>query len=155
MDAKSSYREANVRGASPVRLVVLLYEQMILDLTRAVQAMERSDIERRTREINHAITVIGFLQGALNMEQGGRVAANLLRFYHTLRGALLEAQARASSQILADQIACLLSVREAWIQVEKSEAEKSAASPPRQQSRNSTTAAAAITESHAPKVWNG
>jgi flagellar protein FliS len=150
MDARSSYREADVRGASPVRLVVLLYEQMILDLTRAVQAMERHDIESRTREINHAITVIGFLQGTLNIEQGGQVAANLLRFYHTLRTALMEAQARASKQVLADQIACLLDVREAWLEIEKIEVEKSAANSP-QQSRTSIT----TVESHAPKVWNG
>jgi flagellar secretion chaperone FliS len=150
MDARSSYREADVRGASPVRLVVLLYEQMILDLTRAMQAMERHDVERRTRDINHAITVIGFLQGTLNMEQGGQVAANLVRFYYTLRAALVEAQARASSQILADQIACLLNVREAWVEIEKIESEKSAANS-LPQSRNSSI----TTESHAPKVWNG
>lgn len=150
MDARSSYREADVRGASPVRLVVLLYEQMILDLTRAMQATEQRDIERRTREINHAIRVIGFLQGTLNIEQGGQVAANLLRFYHTLRGALVEAQARASSQILADQIACLLKVREAWVEIEKIEAEKSPANS-LPQSRNSST----TIESRAPKVWNG
>lgn len=149
MDARSSYREADVRGASPVRLVVLLYGQMILDLTRAVQALERNDIEHRTREINHAITVIGFLQGTLNMEQGGQVADNLLRFYHTLRTALLEAQALASKKILGDQIACLLEVREAWIEIDKIEMEKSTANLP-QQSRNSITAS----ESHAPKVWN-
>jgi flagellar protein FliS len=132
-----------------VRLVVLLYGQMILDLTRAVQAMGRNDIERRTREINHAITVIGFLQGTLDMERGGQVAANLQRFYHTLRSALLEAQARASTKILADQIACLLEVREAWMEIEKIEMEKSTAKL-RQQSRDSIAAS----ESHAAKVWN-
>ena len=132
-----------------MRLVVLLYGQMILDLTRAVQAMGRNDIERRTREINHAITVIGFLQGTLDMERGGQVAANLQRFYHTLRSALLEAQARASTKILADQIACLLEVREAWMEIEKIEAEKSTANLT-QPSRNSIAAS----ESDAAKVWN-
>jgi len=150
MNPRSAYREASVRGASPVRLVVLLYEQMIQDLTRAVQAMEQHDIERRTQEINHAITVIAFLQGTLNMERGGQVAANLLRFYHTLRTALLEAQARASPQILADQIACLLEVREAWVEIEKTGVEKSAANSS-QPSRNST----ASTEAPAPEVWKG
>ena len=54
-----AYREADVRGASAVRLVVLLYEQIVRDLTQAAQAIEQNDIELRTRCINHAILVSG------------------------------------------------------------------------------------------------
>ena len=62
MDARSSYREAAVRGASPVRLIICLYEQAIEDLRRAVVAMDKGAIEIRTREINHALLVIAQLQ---------------------------------------------------------------------------------------------
>jgi len=122
MNPRFAYRESAVRGASPARQVVLLYEQMIHDLTRAAKAIERCDVESRTNEINHAITVIAFLQGTLNMEKGGQVAANLARFYNSLRTALIEAQAKASIQILTKQIACLLELREAWLEVEKNAA---------------------------------
>src|SRR5689334_18427773 len=74
MDARSSYREAAVRGATPVQLVILLYEQGIEDLRRAIIALEKNDIEARTREINHALMVIGQLQASLDMERGGEVA---------------------------------------------------------------------------------
>jgi len=80
MDARSSYRESNVRGASPVRLVIALYEQAIEDLRRAVIALEKGAIEVRTREINHALLVIAQLQSSLNMERGGEVARNLACF---------------------------------------------------------------------------
>ena len=62
MDARSSYREATARGASPVQLVILLYEQAIEDLRRAVLALEKGDIEARTCSLNHALMVIGQLQ---------------------------------------------------------------------------------------------
>jgi flagellar protein FliS len=122
MDARSSYREAAVRGASPVRLVICLYEQAIEDLRRAVIALEKGDIETRTRGINHALTVIAQLQGSLDMERGGDVARNLERFYSLVRVGLIEAQTKQSARILEQQISQLATVHEAWLEVERATA---------------------------------
>src|SRR5579863_675270 len=119
MDARSSYRETAVRGASPVRLVICLYEQAIEDLRQAVIALEKGDIEARTRGINHALTVIGQLQGTLDMQRGGDVARNLERFYVMVRAGLLEAQLKQSARILEQQISQLVVVYEAWLEVER------------------------------------
>jgi flagellar secretion chaperone FliS len=121
MNPRSSYREAAVQGAGRVRLVVLLYEQAIEDLRRALAAHARKEIEVRTREINHALLVLGHLQGSLDMRQGGQVAANLVRFYSLVRAGLVEAQCKQSAALLERQIALLLQVRDAWCQVERSE----------------------------------
>jgi flagellar secretion chaperone FliS len=120
MDAKTSYREAAVRGARPLQLVILLYEQGIDDLRRALAALQRGDIETRTRQINHALVVIGHLQASLDMEQGAQVARNLQRFYHLLRESLVKAHGKQSVTILQEGIADLMSLREAWIEVERS-----------------------------------
>jgi flagellar secretion chaperone FliS len=119
MDAKASYREAAVRGASPVRLVICLYEQAIEDLRLAVIALEKGDIEARTRGINHALMVIAQLQGSLDMERGGEVARNLARFYGVVRAGLVEAQMKQSTRILEQQICQLAVVYEAWLEVER------------------------------------
>jgi flagellar protein FliS len=102
-----------------VRLVVCLYEQAISDLRRAAMAMEKGDIEVRTRDINHALLVIGQLQGTLDMEAGGEVARNLQRFYNVLRAGLIEAQGKQSKEMIEQQIAILAAVHEAWQQVER------------------------------------
>jgi flagellar protein FliS len=122
MDARSSYRESSVRGASPVRLVICLYEQAIEDLRRAVIALEKGDIETRTAQINHALTVIAQLQGSLDMERGGEVAKNLSRFYNLIRAGLTEAQFKQSTNLLQQQISQLVEVHEAWIEVERATA---------------------------------
>jgi flagellar secretion chaperone FliS len=122
MDARSSYREASVRGASPVRLVISLYEQVIEDLRRAVLAQEKGVIEIRTREINHALMVIAQLQGSLDMERGGDVARNLARFYGLLRVGLVEAQRQQSTTLIEQQISQLVVVHEAWLEVERATA---------------------------------
>jgi flagellar protein FliS len=130
MNAGSSYREATIRGASPVRLVLCLYEQAIEDLRRAVVAQEKGDIEARTREINHAVIVIGQLQRSLNMEQGGEVARNLARFYGTVRAGLTEAHARQSAPLLEEQISQLVMIHGAWLEVERATSVSAAAPPP-------------------------
>jgi len=121
MTIQHSYREATVRGASPVELTIRLYEQTIEDLRQAAIAIEQNDIERRSNCIKHALLVVGHLQSSLDFEKGGEVAENLNRFYDVLRGRLLAVQFRPSKRGIAQQITDLLAVRAAWIEVERSE----------------------------------
>ena len=118
---RSAYRENDVRGASAVRLVVLLYEQLVQDLRQALQAIEQNDIEERTKRINHAILVIGHLQSPLDFANGGKVAQDLDHFYNVLRQNLVQVQFHPSQAGLSQQITDLLAVREAWTEVERAE----------------------------------
>jgi flagellar biosynthetic protein FliS len=120
-NAPKAYREADVRGATAVRLVILLYEQMIRDLSQVAQAIEQNDIELRTKCINHAILVVGYLQSPLDFASGGKVAKDLDHFYNALRQNLVQVQffptKAGTNQLITD----LLAVREAWIEVERAE----------------------------------
>jgi flagellar secretion chaperone FliS len=128
-DPNFFYREAAVRGANKVRLVVLMYEQIIRDLNRALKAIEQKDIAGRADAINHAITVVGHLQSTLDLDLKQPVVHHLGRFYTMLRGRLLEAHAQVSRQILQEQVSYLLEMREAWVKVEQAESELSARPP--------------------------
>ncbi len=79
MNIQQSYRESAVRGATPLALVVRLYEQMIEDLRQVANAIEQNDIERRSNRIKHALLVIAHLQSTLDFAQGGKVAQDLNR----------------------------------------------------------------------------
>jgi len=119
MDARSSYREAAVRGASPVRLVICLYEQAIEDLRCALAALKKGAVETRTCYVNHALMVIAHLQSTLDMEHGGQVARNLARFYSLIRAGVTEAHGKQSAALLEQQISYLVDVHEAWLEVER------------------------------------
>jgi flagellar protein FliS len=125
-DPRSAYREASAQGISPVETVLRLYEQIIEDLRQASLAIESRQIELRTNRINHAILVVGHLQSRLNFETGENVARNLDRFYNILRRDLLQAQFQASTETLSSRIEDLLGLREAWIEVERSQNRASA-----------------------------
>jgi flagellar protein FliS len=116
---RNAYRENNVRGATANRLVVLLYEQLIQDVSQAMQAIEQDNIEMRTSRLNHAILVIAHLQSPLDFTRGGKVAQDLDHFYNVLRQNLVQIQFHPSKATLRQQITDLLAVREAWIEVER------------------------------------
>jgi len=126
IDARTAYREIAGGGANPVRLVAMLYEQMIEDLRQAIQAIDGNRIDARTNAINHAILILGHLQNKLDHTAGGEVARNLERFYNLTRQKLLEAQFEVSREILAEQMSLLLDLRDAWTQVEQAETTGSA-----------------------------
>jgi len=129
INPRTAYRETAGQGATAVRLVVMLYEQMIQDLRHAAEAIDGNNIELRTNRINHALEVVCLLQGTLNMEGGGLVAQNLVRFYETLRANLWEAQLHASKDALSRQITDLLTLREAWTEVDRAESAGSPQAP--------------------------
>ena len=118
MNAKRAYQESAARGANPVRLTILLYDQLIQDVSRAAQALGAARIEQCAQEIGHAVSVIGYLQATLRFDTGHDVARNLGRFYTMLREKLMEAQVRSSREILAELQQQLMEVREAWIKVD-------------------------------------
>jgi flagellar protein FliS len=121
MNIQQSYREAAVRGASPIQLVVRLYEQMIQDMRQAAIAIEQNDIERRSVRIKHVLLVMAHLQSTLDIDRGGKVAHDLNNFYDALRRNVVWVQFHPSERAAAQVITDLLAVREAWIQVESAE----------------------------------
>ena len=130
MDIRLSYRATAVAGASPLRLVILLYEQAIEDIRRALAAQRRGSIEERTREIDHALLVLGHLQATLDKDQGGSVAANLERFYKQVSAGLVEAQCTQSAAALEQQMAHLMLVHQAWSEVEQRNPSAASDPPP-------------------------
>jgi flagellar protein FliS len=113
------YRKRAVESASPVGLVVLLYGGAVTNLMRAIAAIEAGNVEKRVLELNKALDIIAQLQGTLDFEQGGAVAAQLDKFYHVMRSQILEASIKNSKPLLEDLVKHMSSLKEAWQQVER------------------------------------
>jgi flagellar protein FliS len=109
-----TYTQLSVEGASPVGLVVALYDNTLRSLHRARRAIEANDIEGRTQHLNHVLSIIAHLQGTLDFEQGGEVAEALLRFYTYARARILEASITNSKEKLTDLASHFSSLRQAW-----------------------------------------
>jgi len=113
------YRESAVRGASPLGLVVILYEEIVRSIRKAKRAFESGDIETRGKSLTHAVEVIGFLQSIVNVDEGGQVARDLSKFYNLTRVKLLEVHIQPTPdglEMLAREFA---KVAAAWQQAER------------------------------------
>ena len=159
LDPKREYRETAVRSASPTGLVIMLYETAIEDLRRIAAAIAVSDIQRRTDETHHLLQVLNQLQGSLDMERGGDVAANLDRYYNLVRSQLLQADVQNSAQPINNLLNQFLSLHQAWMEVERaappSAQTSSSSAPPRASSapaaKDEASSPAAVSE---PVDWS-
>jgi len=115
VDIRRTYQEAALGGATPVELVVVLYDTAIEDMRRAIQAMQLNGIENCVRHIGHALMVLQQLQGTLDFERGGDAARQFERFYNLVRAKLLEAQIRNSADLLGEQLRYFSEVRDCWL----------------------------------------
>ncbi len=113
-----AYRRAATQQASVVGLVIALYDTLAGDLQRAAAAMERNNIEERTRQLKHGLSVLTQLDSLIDMEHGGQTAVHLRRFYGFLRDEMLRAQFEQDASILEDSSKLLLEVRGAWQDVD-------------------------------------
>ncbi len=117
--AALAYRETASLGASPVGVVVLLYDRLAQDIHAAIAAMKSNDLEARSSHINHALLILQQLQGSLDFAAGGAAARQLDAFYSHIRGKLLEAQIRQSPELMLAQAQAIAQVREGWAEVER------------------------------------
>jgi len=118
-DPARAYRESAVRGASPVGLIVILYEEIIHSVRKACRSAQSGNIEERTHSLNHALAVVGHLQGILNFEKGGRVARDLSLFYDLVRSKIMEANVRTNGVTMDWIVTECSNIKLAWELVDR------------------------------------
>jgi flagellar protein FliS len=120
MTTELSYRQTSIAGASPIGLMIVLFDTLVGDFRRAASAIRKNDIEARCKELNHAALVIGQLESWVDLKSGGETAETLVRFYAYLRAKMMEASVNKSAAELEKQIEMILHVRSSWQQLDSS-----------------------------------
>jgi flagellar secretion chaperone FliS len=113
----ATYQEHALDGASPVDLVVALYDGIIRFLYAAIAAVERGDVTGRRIAVKRALAILIHLQARLRMDIGGRPAQVLSEFYASMFAIILQASLAASTARFEEVIGCVRNVRDAWRQV--------------------------------------
>jgi flagellar protein FliS len=115
--AAQQYLQTQVRSSSPLELVVMLYDGALRATAMAVDAMERGDIRTRRDAISRALAILGELQSALNMDQGGDIAVQLDRLYTWMRDALVQATVQRDVMPIHQVRRTLETLRDGWQQI--------------------------------------
>ncbi len=108
--------ETGVMGASPHRLIVMLYQGARQAIAQARMHLQQGDIPARGVAIGKAIEIIGNgLQHSLNPDAGGEIAARLDALYSYMTRRLLEGNIQQSEPMLVEVDGLLATLEEAWI----------------------------------------
>lgn len=117
--AASAYRrvaaETSVQTADPHQLVGLLFDALLQSIATARGALQRGDIAAKGAALGKAVRIIEEgLKAALNLREGGEVAANLhaLYGYSVLR--LTQANLRNDRAALEEVTRLIEPVAESW-----------------------------------------
>lgn len=111
---EQAYRKTALEGASGFSLMVALYDTLAGDLRRAAEAERCNNIEKRCKEVKHALLVVAHLEDWVNRGSGGELAEWLKSFYTSLRSKMVVAQAKRSPEMLEEQMEAVLKLRKTW-----------------------------------------
>ena len=81
---QNAYLDASVATASPARLLVMLCDRLVLDLTRGLEAQRTGDVQGAHRELLHAQEIVLELRASLRTDdwEGGPGLASLYDYLH-------------------------------------------------------------------------
>ena len=65
-DSAFAYHQSTAFGAAALGQVIALYDTILRDFHRAMAAIGAGQIEKRVNALNHALIVVGELQGVLD-----------------------------------------------------------------------------------------
>lgn len=99
---------------SPHRLIQMLMEGFLARVNSAKGAMAHGDIETKGRYISYAIGIVGGLNDALDLEQGGDLALNLRGLYQYINSRLLEASCENNEEKLVEVAGLMREIKTAW-----------------------------------------
>jgi flagellar secretion chaperone FliS len=115
--AASRYREVAVKTATPLQLVVMLYDGAIQALQEAQQHIGKRNIAGRSQCVNKSVALISELQACLNFEEGAEIAVSLNRLYNYMKQRIFSGNVEQSAEPLAEVAGLLENLRGAWQQL--------------------------------------
>ena len=115
--ASSAYRDIEVLSAPPGRLVVIVFDFLIVHLRRTSIAIEMGNVELRSESLAKAQAALAELMGNLDMERGGDVAKQLGALYAFFIASLIDISRTSDRARLAKVSVQVTELRDAFAQI--------------------------------------
>jgi flagellar secretion chaperone FliS len=112
-NVRSAYMNTSVNTANPQRLLVMLYDRLLLDLQRAHSAQQAADHAAAFPHLIHAQDILTELRATLKVDawEGGPALGSL---YDWLLTQLVRANVRRDPAITAECLPVVESLMQAW-----------------------------------------
>ena len=121
MQARTAYRDvaltSKLDGASPHRLIAILYEELDTALATMIAATRAGDHGRLLAGRSRALTILAGLEASLDREKGGDIAGALAAVYREARRLLRDSGTANDPQRIEQARAMIADIADAWRQI--------------------------------------
>lgn len=111
------YRKSAVIGASPLQLIVMLYDGALRHIEAGRHAMGMREIEKQNGHLQQAQRIVMELMSCLDTEKGGEIASNLMALYSYVLNELVQANIQDEPENLLRCSNILSELRESWVEL--------------------------------------
>lgn len=116
--AQETYRQQDVMTASPLELIVLLYDGIRKNIFLARKALKRRDLESAHNKLMRAQDIVTELINCLDLTIP--LSAELLRIYEFVLESLVEANLKKDDALLGEILEITENLRGAWVEISRS-----------------------------------
>jgi flagellar protein FliS len=114
------YQKNAVNGASPLQLVVMLYDGAIKFMDAGKRSMAEGDREKQNYNLQKAQKIVMELMSCLDMNEGKEIAKNLLSLYSYVLNELVMGNMTDDAEAVDRGIKVLSDLRESWRHIQDS-----------------------------------
>lgn len=115
------YRKNAVNGASPLQLVIMLYDGALRFMEAGRHAMAHGDLPRQNDQLQRAQKIVMELMACVDLEKGGDIAKNLLSLYTYVLDELVKANVEDNAERIERGMRVMRDLRESWAQIAQGE----------------------------------
>jgi len=120
--ASSTYKETRIKTAGQGQLIVMLYDEAVKQLTKAIELLELnksnkkdpSRIELISKAVMKTEEILTELMVSLDFEQGGEISKNLFALYTWFNRELVEANINQDINRMLTVKGMLADLRNTW-----------------------------------------
>lgn len=121
------YRKSSVSGATPLQLVIMLYDGALRFLKQAQRAIQQDDLYHKNENLTKAQRIVAELLSCLDMEKGGEIAKNLFALYSYVYDQMVQANLNDDLEAIERSVKVLSDLRTSWVQLEEQAKSKASA----------------------------
>jgi flagellar protein FliS len=115
----NAYRETHIKTASQGQIIIMLYDEAIRQLDKAVELLKEGT--KRYDQVNNAVIraqdMVTELMVSLDFDKGGDIAQGLFSLYMFFNQHMMEANLKKDAQMLRTVRGHLNELRGAWNQI--------------------------------------
>ncbi len=112
-----TYKKSQVETASPIDLIIILYDRAIVLLDKAINEILEKNYEEKNTSLTKATDIVFELLTTLDNDKGGEIATSLSRLYNFVIREITNASTSLNTKELDNAKRILSELRKSWVSI--------------------------------------